>query len=71
MGPRALTEAEQRSLLRFVAASPSARDRAIATVFFYAGLRLSELAALDMADVALSARRGRVTVRGRQGRCLS
>ncbi len=41
-------------------ATPSARDRAMATVLFYAGLRLSELAALDMADVAVSARRGRL-----------
>jgi len=65
--PRALTEPEQRSFLRFVAASPSARDRAIATVFFYAGLRLSELGALDMTDVALSARRGRVTIRAGKG----
>ena len=65
--PRALTEAEQRTFLRFVQASPSERDRAIATVFFYAGLRLSELGALDMMDVALSARRGRVTVRAGKG----
>ena len=65
--PRALTEAEQRTFLRFVQASPSARDRAIAAVFFYAGLRLSELAALDMTDVAVTARRGRVTVRAGKG----
>jgi integrase/recombinase XerC len=39
--------------LRIVEASPSARDRAMALVLFYAGLRLSELAALDMADVPL------------------
>lgn len=65
--PRALTEPEQRKFLRFVQACPSERDRAIATVFFYAGLRLSELAALDMTDVALSARRGRVTVRAGKG----
>ena len=65
--PRALTEAEQRTFLRFVQACPSERDRAIATVFFYAGLRLSELGALDMTDVALSARRGRVTVRAGKG----
>jgi len=65
--PRALDEAEQRTFLRFVAASPSARDRAIATVFFYTGLRLSELAALDMTDVAISARRSRVTIRTGKG----
>jgi integrase/recombinase XerC len=65
--PRALTEAEQRTFLRFVQASPSERDRAIATLFFYTGLRLSELAALDMTDVAISARRGRVTIRTGKG----
>jgi site-specific recombinase XerD len=65
--PRALGEAEQRTFLRFVEADPSARDRAIATVFFYAGLRLSELGALDLTDISLSARRGRVTVRTGKG----
>ncbi len=54
--PRALGEAEQRTFLRFVEADPSARDRAIATVFVYSGLRLSELGALDMSDIAISAR---------------
>ncbi len=65
--PRALGEAEQRTFLRFVEASPSPRDRAIATVFFYAGLRLAELGALDMTDVAVSARRGRVKIRTGKG----
>ncbi len=65
--PEALGEAEQRTFLRFVQACPSARDRAIATVFFYAGLRLSELAALDMTDIAVSARRGRVKIRTGKG----
>jgi site-specific recombinase XerD len=67
VAPRALEEAEQRRFLRIVEATPSARDRAMATVFFYAGLRLSELAALDVADVAVSARRGRLTVRSGKG----
>ncbi len=48
-------------------ACPSARDRAIATVFFYAALRLSELAALALHDVEMSARRGRVRVRTGKG----
>jgi len=65
--PRALSEGEQRAFLRFVEADPSARDRAIATVFFYAGLRLSELATLDVSDIAVSARRGRVTIREGKG----
>ena len=36
-------------------------------MFFYTGLRLSELAALDVDDVAVSARRGRLTVRSGKG----
>jgi integrase/recombinase XerC len=67
VAPRALEEAEQRTFLRIVEASPSARDRAMAMVFFYAGLRLSELAALDTDDVAVSARRGRLQVRTGKG----
>jgi len=63
VAPRALDEAEQRALLRSMERCPSARDRAIATVFLYTALRLSELAALDLADVSMSARRGRVKVR--------
>lgn len=67
VAPRSLGEADQRRFLRIVEASPSPRDRAMATVFFYAGLRLSELAALDMTDVEMSARRGRLKVRTGKG----
>src|SRR5664280_1654251 len=45
VAPRALAKADQRRFLRAVEGCPSARDRAIATVLFYTGLRLSELAA--------------------------
>jgi site-specific recombinase XerD len=62
VAPKALAEDAQRRWLRAVERSPSARDRAIATVFFYTGLRLSELAALDVSDVSVSARRGRLRV---------
>jgi len=62
VAPKALAEDDQRRFLRAVERSPSARDRAIATVFFYTGLRLSELAALEIADVSVSARRGRLRV---------
>ena len=61
--PRALDESDQRAFLRSIERCPSARDRAIATVFLYTALRLSELAALDLDDVSMSARRGRVKVR--------
>ena len=65
--PRALSPAEQKRFLRAVERSPSARDRAVATLFFYSALRLEELAALDADDVAISARKGRVVVRSDKG----
>ncbi len=67
VAPRALGEDEQRRFLRTVEGCPSARDRAIATVFFYTGLRLSELAVLAVADLSISARRGRLRVRSGKG----
>ena len=53
VAPRALDETEQRKLLRAVERLPSARDRAIVTLMLYTGLRLSELAALVVTDVAI------------------
>ncbi len=63
LAPRSLDEPDLRSWVRAVERCPSARDRAIATVFLYTALRLSELAALDLGDVSMSARRGRLKVR--------
>lgn len=63
--PRAL---DQRTLLRFlrtVARDASPRDRAICHLAYYAGLRVAEIVALDVADVRLSARKGSVRVRGK------
>ncbi len=65
--PRALSHEEQKRFLRAVQRSSSARDRAIATLFFYSALRLEELTALDTDDLAISARKGRVTVRSGKG----
>ena len=67
VSPRALEHDDQRLFLRAVETDPSARDRAIATVFFYTALRLSELAALNLGDISVSARRGRVRVRSGKG----
>ncbi len=67
VAPRALEESEQRAFLRAVEACPSARDRAIATLLFYTGLRLSEVAGLDADDVSVSERRGRLLVRSGKG----
>ncbi|WP_017625367.1 tyrosine-type recombinase/integrase [Nocardiopsis chromatogenes] len=63
--PRAL---EQRTLLRFlrtVARDATVRDRAVCHLAYYAGLRVAEIVALDVADVRLSARKGSVRVRGK------
>lgn len=67
VSPRALDETEQRKLLRAVERLPSVRDRAIVTLLLYTGLRLSELAALVVTDVAITARKGMVTVRSGKG----
>lgn len=65
--PRALSEDEQRDFLRAVEKAASPRDRAIAMVFFYTGVRVAELAALDLADIELTARKGRLVVRAGKG----
>ncbi|MDQ3879570.1 MAG: tyrosine-type recombinase/integrase [Chloroflexota bacterium] len=64
--PRALSEEQQRRLLR-MAERRSARDRAIVVVLLYTGLRLAELVALDVDDVRVSARKGLVVVRSGKG----
>ncbi len=65
--PQGLEPADQKRFLRAVERCPSVRDRAIATLFLYTGLRLGELAALDLDDVMLSARKGLVIVRSGKG----
>lgn len=67
VAPRALSPEEQKRFLRAVERSSSVRDRAVATLFFYSALRLEELTALDADDLAISARKGRVTVRSGKG----
>lgn len=63
----ALSPEEQKRFLRAVERSESARDRRIATALFFAGLRVSELVGLDVGDVSISARKGRVVVRSGKG----
>ncbi len=65
--PRSLSAEEQKRFLRAVERSSEVRDRAIALLLLYAGLRIGELCALDVKDVALSARKGRVVVRSGKG----
>ncbi len=64
--PRALSVEEQRLLLR-AAEESSPRDRAIVGLLLFTGVRLSEAAALQLADVRMSARKGVVVVRSGKG----
>ena len=63
--PRALSQRAAVRFLRAVEACPSARDRAIALVPFYAGARIAELAGLDVDDVRLSPRKGILRIYGK------
>ena len=65
--PRALDEGQLRRLLRAIEARRSPRDRAAVALMAFAGLRVSEVAALDVADVSVTARTGRVIVRHSKG----
>lgn len=65
--PRGLSERDQRRFLRAVEHCPSLRDRAIALTLFYTGVRVAECAALDVADIELSARKGKLIVRAGKG----
>jgi integrase/recombinase XerC len=70
--PAHLSEAEMNALLSAPPGdSPlSRRDRAILELFYASGLRLSELAGLDLDDVNLSARMVRVLGKGRKERLV-
>lgn len=47
---------------------PSVRDRTITLVLLHTGLRADELAQLDVDDIPISTRRGKVIVRAGKGR---
>ncbi|WP_150254833.1 tyrosine-type recombinase/integrase [Nocardiopsis deserti] len=63
--PRALEARAKLRFLRTVGREASVRDRVICHLAYYAGLRVAEIVALDVADVRLSARKGTVRVRGK------
>ena len=64
--PRA-RDVEQQRLLLQAAEESTARDRAIVALLLFTGLRMSEAAALHVADVRISARKGLVVVRSGKG----
>jgi site-specific recombinase XerD len=62
-GPRWLDRREQNKLLRTIQQSGNIRDVAIVKLLLHTGLRVSELCALTWADVAVTERKGSLTVR--------
>lgn len=65
--PAHLESREQQALLRRARASGNLRDVALLHVLLGTGLRIAEVAALNVSDVTLSARKGWLTVRGGKG----
>jgi integrase/recombinase XerC len=63
--PKALGHRETVRYLRAVERCESGRDTVVALLPFYAGLRVAEVVGLDLDDVALSARKGTLRVRGK------
>ena len=63
--PKALEPRAKLRYLRAVEACPRARDRALALLPLYAGTRIAEIAALDVTDVGLSARKGELHLVGK------
>jgi site-specific recombinase XerD len=67
VAPRALGDNELRAFLRAAERRGRPRDSAVVALMALAGLRLAEVAGLDVDDVAISARRGLVTIRHGKG----
>lgn len=63
--PKALEPRAKTRYLRAGEACPNARDRAISLLPLYAGTRIAEVAALDVTDVRLSARKGEIRLLGK------
>jgi site-specific recombinase XerD len=63
--PRALDQRAQLRYLRAAQACASPRDQALALIPFYAGTRISEIVALDIDDIARSARKGVLRINGK------
>ena len=65
--PRWPTRKEQLSLIREVRRKKSIRDMPIVQTLLGMGLRISELAGLEIGDLEIKERSGRVRVRGGKG----
>lgn len=65
--PRALGKAEQQAFLRAVAACRRSKDRAVALLFFYSGVRIAECASLNVDDISVIGRKNWVVIRSGKG----
>lgn len=65
--PASLPKESQISFLRAVERCPSKRNRAIALLLYHTAMRISECAALNIDDILVSARKGKVIVRAGKG----
>jgi site-specific recombinase XerD len=65
--PRALSQPQVRALQRETDRLPSSRDRAIVQLLMLTGVRIGELAALEVADVRLTQRTGELVIRHGKG----
>jgi integrase/recombinase XerC len=65
VAPRALNAKQARRFLRAVEQEPSLRNRVMALLPYYAGLRIGEVVGLDVDDIAISARKDQMRVLGK------
>jgi site-specific recombinase XerD len=65
--PRALSKTERRLFLRKVAGTRRCKDRAVALLIFYTGIRVSECANLNVDDVSVIGRKNRIVIRSGKG----
>ena len=63
--PKSLTEQELYRIRRAVYRADNARDIAVFELLANTGLRVSELCSLELGDIVLSERKGKVAVRGK------
>ena len=61
--PKALEPEELKRVLKSVSRCKSSRNKTIVMLFLHTGLRISELAALNVGDVFVTARKGEIVVR--------
>lgn len=65
LAPRALSRKEQNALLRAVERGGSVRDRALVYLLLFCGLRVGELVGLEVEDLEIKERSGKLMVKGK------